>query len=974
MRFARALPLNPLPMKTHSSVSTRTQLSQLVRGASILFVFSLGRAAFGQSASLAPTAARPSASATNEAIVLSPFEVTGDPRDSYEALNTSSIVGVTRELARLPITADIFTEQAMRDLGVTSVNELLNNYVAGIGAAQTMGPTVGEGQISGGGIGGSFSMRGVALGEARRDALLGGTATALLDTYNQSRVEIIRGPQSLIYGAGSPAGVVNVRTKQANFGGRSVELTGQTDDSGTARGTVDINYGASLAGRPFAFRLNGVSMRKRYWREILSTDTEGAALAVAVRPFDRLLVRAEIEQTQRVDVMLGRQLPLVDRSSPYNGMRLPVILADGNAGNILNGKLTWQNVNSLLGEIGGNNRRLRAGSVSADFTLNSWLSAQVKHGRYMMPVSSGVAASFSLVAPTEPANPTKKWAVATNMQFLMINETSDATRASLAANFKVGRLTKGQLVVGAEQVTRDSNLWYNRFYRVDSSGNFIANPALVTNLDNGRTFMPVTYIPVEEGLNGLWNTHTREITDASGNVYRLGAMGRYNVVPVTDVNPFGATPLNFTITEVRSKGAFATLFNSWLGDRLDTMLGYRAEEYDQRFVQTGGQRVDKPETGNIGAVYHLISGLSLYAGYSDSFSPPNAVRRDYKNDVLPAGRGVGAEAGVKFNLLGNRLTGSLGAYRIDQKGQVGNAATTVVQLTDPEGINGRLANSTAFSYSFDNRAQGYELTLTAQPTKNTRIRFGFVHSDGKVASDVKIPLKYNDQFNTNAAGQVTYSDGSLLLVRATPSNPASALIPLTVAMMRDRLSPYFANLDPSNGRIINAATLGLTGTSPSGATIGTGKVGLPISAHQLGFVPPGGNEALVVLGGEKTTGYPVDSISFSGSYAIADGTLRGVGLGLNVTGLFNQRAYYYNTATTRARTMLEWKDQVLFSPFLSFQRKLSRRFGWSVQLTVNNVFDSTGIRRYPDLNTGTTQWAAYSNDPRSWSLTSTLKF
>jgi len=45
------------------------------------------------------------------------------------------------------------------------------------------------------------------------------------------------------------------------------------------------------------------------------------------------------------------------------------------------------------------------------------------------------------------------------------------------------------------------------------------------------------------------------------------------------------------------------------------------------------------------------------------------------------------------------------------------------------------------------------------------------------------------------------------MVRPTPGNAATPLIPLTLAMMKDRRSPYFAQLDPASGRILNASAL-----------------------------------------------------------------------------------------------------------------------------------------------------------------------
>src|SRR5215510_3521200 len=72
--------------------------------------------------------APPTPAATTEKIELSPFEVRTDRDTSYGALNSNSVTRFNTELDKVPISADIFTEQFMTDVGATSINELLSTY------------------------------------------------------------------------------------------------------------------------------------------------------------------------------------------------------------------------------------------------------------------------------------------------------------------------------------------------------------------------------------------------------------------------------------------------------------------------------------------------------------------------------------------------------------------------------------------------------------------------------------------------------------------------------------------------------------------------------------------------------------------------------------------------------------------------------------------------------------------------------
>src|SRR4051812_4957400 len=82
------------------------------------FMLALSVAAFAQQN---PPPVAPPASSKSETVELEPFAVVADPRDSYEALNTSSLSGTNKSLNQLPITAEVFNATRLADLAVTDV-------------------------------------------------------------------------------------------------------------------------------------------------------------------------------------------------------------------------------------------------------------------------------------------------------------------------------------------------------------------------------------------------------------------------------------------------------------------------------------------------------------------------------------------------------------------------------------------------------------------------------------------------------------------------------------------------------------------------------------------------------------------------------------------------------------------------------------------------------------------------------------
>src|SRR6185503_17481665 len=77
------------------------------------------------------------------------------------------------------------------------------------------------------------------------------------DLYNLERVEVIRGPNAMIFGRGGGGGLINRVTKEAGFSS-SREFSVQGGSFGDVRVTGDLNQPIN---DKFAIRLNGLAER-----------------------------------------------------------------------------------------------------------------------------------------------------------------------------------------------------------------------------------------------------------------------------------------------------------------------------------------------------------------------------------------------------------------------------------------------------------------------------------------------------------------------------------------------------------------------------------------------------------------------------------------------------------------------------------------------------------------------------------------
>ena len=164
------------------------------------------------------------AAAKEEAVSMAPFEVTADPADSYEALNTNGVTGTNRSIRSLPMTMNVYTRTFIDELNATDISDLLK-----------FTPNV---TFSLDGVGGGtqspeqFRLRGLTSKEERRRN--GFVSLSRSDVFSTERLEVLRGAQALLYGQGVSSGAVNTVTKRSTQGSSASSACRPTARAATA--------------------------------------------------------------------------------------------------------------------------------------------------------------------------------------------------------------------------------------------------------------------------------------------------------------------------------------------------------------------------------------------------------------------------------------------------------------------------------------------------------------------------------------------------------------------------------------------------------------------------------------------------------------------------------------------------------------------------------------------------------------------
>jgi outer membrane receptor protein involved in Fe transport len=934
----------------------------------------------------------------DETIHLTPFEVKADARDTYDATNTNSVTGTNTPLNKTPLDAKVFNRQMLDELGIVDLTDMLWK-VGGLGPAvinsneDVRGTVDGDRQDPK-----SMSMRGLQINNPRRDGFLR-SDTTLLDTFDIERVEAIGGSNSLLFGSGDAGGVITSASKRAYLNRRPTATVAATGDSeGTRRYTFDAQAGMKY----FGLRVNGVRDDTRYFRPGLKRHAEGYHLAATFQPWKRLQLRGEYRAYNRDTVFAQAVIVrapltlLLPNGARVDNQNSRYLVAFPEVAELTGGVFDLTKVDSAIGPMHRDDYFNTIKSVVAEATLAEGLAVQLRYGHDARVNDALRASSTTIYAPgatgnnyVDPATGRAgtAWAMNQTMTTLPYWTGARGYRAALAWQKDLGRrLGRHQ----ANVFRQDMWSWVNqqpwRFYETDANGSIIQNLANITNTESGRTAMPAVWMPIFPAtiIGGQdWRVDT--INHPNGKQYKYAPQIYAAAVPKTAGNPMGISGAvnaatgqisntSYFLDDTREKSWGASLFSEWWRGRLDTMAGLRREEATGFRKHLGLTRGPiSYDSLTVGCVADTpVKDLRLSANYSTNAKINFDTTRDIFNEPLPPGKGVSRDVGFKFDLFDRRISGNVNYYVSEAK----NFTATFGNRddVDPNGLNGRHGGN---AYTYSKTSDGYNLTLSARPLRGWEVRLNFATANGSERSNVVLPQFYNDQFNTTTVnGQTvvavksTTGAVSPLLVPSDPRDPASAQLPLSVAMLKDQASPYFAILDPEGGYITNAQTLGLL--TPG---VGTGATGLPITDHQLGFVSPSGGTLIVRRAGEQTAGYAERAYSLINTYRFYAGRLKGLSLGLTTSYQQNYRAYMYNDAVDGGRRkMFYFPNRLLNDGFARYNFVFGRRMRAAVQLNVANLLDANRVLYLVNSTNGTLRYAQWFNTPRRFAVTTSLSY
>ena len=205
-----------------------------------------------------PVVTTPVPATEGETVRLTPFEVSADQAKGYFTPSTVAGTRLQNNIADIPSSVTVIDKQQIKDTNSQNINDIML-YEANTEGSHTFTPVQGFTESGGylddalggsndqagtAGIGGATTLssrvRGLGAPDNEVDNFFG-LYRIPFDTYNVQSIEIDRGPNSLMFGSGAAAGIVNSSTTEAQLNKLSGDVSLQTSSFGGYRETADLN-------------------------------------------------------------------------------------------------------------------------------------------------------------------------------------------------------------------------------------------------------------------------------------------------------------------------------------------------------------------------------------------------------------------------------------------------------------------------------------------------------------------------------------------------------------------------------------------------------------------------------------------------------------------------------------------------------------------------------------------------------------
>ncbi len=626
---------------------------------------------------------------------VSPFDVSVSLDEGYRASNSVSASRFDARIGDLPFAIQAFTESFIEDRRPVNLYDV---------AGYSPGVTYRSNDFNEGNA--NLAIRGFAISstpgnvQVLRDGFHG---PSILDFTNISRLEVVKGPASFLYGQVAPGGIVNVITK-----------TPQPERSVSAR----VTYGSYDQYR-FDLDATGPASKMLFYRVAASYDQDisywdpydahswDIAPSLLWQPNERVSVTLKYERFRKEESPpvyqkpgYNRQAGVVPTASDPNlsGIDVPGLPDNWNSMSFADYRDSeTDGLSAWIDYKIDDHWNVRAAYTNQDYKIGALFSGNL-----------GMANNMTLLQGRR-------------LRKQVYTNRDDTAEIQAVGQYRFDHASL-RLLLGAQYVDRRFDQWAAQAPNDPELGDDpTASPLPLWDLGDPTTWNRVVEIP----LSTLTENAADRTTDSM------------------DKSVYG--------------GATLGLFD----DRLLVLLGCRytdttSEQVDRVSAALPADIAADAVTPQYGVLYKLGSGLSLFATYAESFVPGSQILNGPDGTMRPAEptEGWGYDLGIKADMLGNRVSGTLTFFDVRNQNIVNDLART-----DSSG-----AVTIYNVQSGEQRSQGVELSSLFSATENWQLYFSYSYMDARITefSGHDAEILAQDWSLLDPAGQSNYRNVNLL--------------------------------------------------------------------------------------------------------------------------------------------------------------------------------------------------------------------
>ncbi len=674
--------------------------------------------------------ATPAAAPEDGPVVLSAFTVSTSQDQGYRAGNSVSATRIDTPIKNLPFAINAFTEQFIADTGARDLQDIVK-YAPGVTGA-------GREFVSGNT---RFNIRGFDTSSPQRNGFVG---ARYVDPVNIQRVEVVKGPASLLYGAIEPGGTVNYITKKPGET-RFVQLTQDFGTDDYLRTQLDANV-PLVAGKLLA-RLNAAFENGPNPADPAG-DTRwviAPALTWRIAPDQALTVdyehytreeRTPFNTIPNIVVVSHNIASAANAANPTAVVRLTDPVATTFDYGILYpfplpSKFNWTGADDYRDSDIDSFNAEYVGRLSDHWTLRANAAYQKTE---ILNKATGIGDINSYAPGTANASGTIDPAT--------VPGATTAEKNAYLLN--VARQFAARVLADPQAVFESPYIFQNRRKRLTMDGgeswSYQAEFAGTFALPFG-TLKPLVGAFLQENEGESFNRQST--TNPAAGVANEQTTPSQNLQPWNYLN-LGARTLNEAYDEYalpfqasansegRNTAYYAVLNGAFFDDRLYAIAGVRRSKVEassfNRLTNRAGSNFDVSNTsGQFGAGYKVLPSLLVFGSYSESFTPSNTL---LSLNGVPAGPAKpvtsdGLEFGLKTDFGNGRVSSTISYFEINQQDRIS-------RFSIPDPVTGTTLSSVI--QGTKDKSTGYEIDLTLSPTDHWQIYTSFSQIDARTVS------------------------------------------------------------------------------------------------------------------------------------------------------------------------------------------------------------------------------------------------